>query len=177
MDVTLTILMLKCLETHVYDIIHLSQDHFLKWRMPSPDFVFTEDNFPYILGSGTPSKHQHINNGTILLGSPMPSLDFAGDFDTEYFASVLNFLDHEPDANYIEQSLVWQYNLMSPQYFGLYKNIFYHSVPVSLYGLVASACPTGVQYNFIDKCSCSRCNRKDAIMLFLPISIRSNKAF
>jgi len=73
--------------------------------------------------------------------------------------SVPNFLDHEPDANYIEQSLVWRRNLTSPQYFGSYKNIFYHSVPVGLYGLVASACPAGVQYNFINKCSCSRCKR------------------
>jgi len=41
------------------------------------------------------------------LGSSTPPPDFAGDFDTEYFMSVPNFLDHKPDANYIEQSLVW----------------------------------------------------------------------
>jgi len=75
-----------------------------------------------------------------LLGSSMLPPDFAGDFDMEYFTSVSNFLDHEPDANYIEQSLVRRHNMMSPHYFGLHKNYFYRSVPVSLYGLVASAC-------------------------------------
>jgi len=127
--------------------------------MPSSNFVFTEDNFPYLPGSRTLSNRQCNDDETISLDSPMPPPDFTGDFDTEYFMSVLNFLDHEPDANYIEQSLVWQHNLMSPEYFGLNKNILYHSVPVSLSGLVASACPTGVQYNFIDKCSCSRCKQ------------------
>jgi len=48
-----------------------------------------------------------------------------------------------------------------PAYFGLNKNVFYCSVPVSLYGLVASACPVGVQYNFIDKCSYSRCKQSE----------------
>jgi len=31
MDVTLTILMLKHLETHIYDVVHPPQDHSLKW--------------------------------------------------------------------------------------------------------------------------------------------------
>jgi len=97
---------LKHLETHIADIILLPQDHSLKQRTPSPDFVFTENNFPYLPGSGTPSKCQRMDDGTILLGSPTLPLDFAGDFDMEYFMSVPNFLDHEPDANYIEQSLV-----------------------------------------------------------------------
>ena len=154
MDVTPMVLMLKCLETHIYDIIHSPQNHSLKRQMPSPDFVFTEDDFPYLLRSRTLLKCQHQQ---WLLGSPMPPPDFTGDFDMEYFISVSNFLDHEPDANYIEQSLVWRRNLTLPQYFSLYKNIFYCSVPVGLYGLVASACPIGVQYNFIDKCLCSRC--------------------
>jgi len=138
MDVTPMVSMLKHLETHIYNIVHPPQDHFLKRRLPSPDFVFTEDNFPYLLRSGTPLKRQHIDDKTILLGSPMPPPDFVGDFDMDYFMSVSNFLDHEPNDNYIEQSLVWRCNLTSPQYFGLHKNIFYCSVPVSLYGLVAS---------------------------------------
>ena len=107
MDVMPMISTLKHLETHVADDVLLSQDHSLKWRTPSPDFVFTENDFPYLPGSGTPSKCQCMDNGTILLGSPTPPLNFTGDFDTEYFMSVSNFLDHEPDANYIEQSLVW----------------------------------------------------------------------
>ena len=157
MEVTLTISTLKCLETHVADVILPPQDHSLKQRTPSPDFVFTEDNFPYLLGSETPSKHQRINDGIISLGSPMPLLDFAKDYDPDYFASVPIFLDHEPNANYIEQSLIWHRPVLTPASFGSIKNIFYCSVSVSLYGLVASAHPTGVQYNFIDKCSCSRC--------------------
>jgi len=160
MDVTLIVLMLKRLETHVYNDIHPPQDHSLKWRSPSPNFVFTEDEFPYLSGSRTPSKRQRIDDGTISLGSPTPHPDFARDFDTDYFVSVPKFLDYESNANYIEQSLVWQHNLTSPQYFSLYKNIFYCSVPVGLYGLIASAHPTGVQYNFIDKCSYSRCKQK-----------------
>ena len=143
MDVTLTVLTLKHFESHVSDIIHPPQNHSLKWQIPSPNFIFTEDDFPYLPGSGTPSKRQYIDDRTISVGSPMLPPDIAGDFDTDYFASVLNFLDHEPDANYIEQSLVWQCNLTSPEYFGLNKNIFYRSVPVSLYGLVASTHPTG----------------------------------
>ena len=111
MDMTLTISTLKHLETHIADVVLLPQDHSLKQRTPSPDFVFTEDDFPYLPESGTPSKRQHVDNGTISLGSPMPPPDFAGDFDIEYFVSVPNFLDHEPDANYIKQSLVWQHNL------------------------------------------------------------------
>jgi len=157
MEVTLTILTLKCLETHVTDVILLPQDHSLKWRTPSPDFIFTEDDFSYLPGSETPSKRQFINDGTISLGSLMPPLHFASDYDPDYFASVPVFLDHEPDADYIEQSLIWCRPKLMPAFFGLHKNIFYHSVPVGLYGLVASACPMGVQYNFIDKCSCSRC--------------------
>jgi len=124
MDVTLTVSMLKHLETHIYNIVHLPQDHSLKQRMPSSNFIFTEDDFLYLLASRTLSKHQHIGDETILLGSPTLPPDFAGNFDTEYFMSVLIFLDHEPDANYIEQSLVWQHNLMLPQYFGLHKIIF-----------------------------------------------------
>jgi len=97
---------LKCLETHVTDIILLPQDHSLKRRMPSLDFIFTEDDFPYLLGSGTPSKCQCIDDGTMSLGSPTPWLTFARDFDLDYFASVPIFIDHEPTANYIEQSLI-----------------------------------------------------------------------
>jgi len=107
MDITPTVSTLKRLETHVTDIVHPPQDHSLKWQTPSPDFVFTKDNFPYLPGSETPSKRQRINDGTILLGSPMPPLDFARDYDPDYFASVPIFLDQEPNANYIEQSLIW----------------------------------------------------------------------
>ena len=107
MDITPTVSTLKRLETHVTDIVHPPQDHSLKWQTPSPDFVFTKDNFPYLPGSKTPSKRQRINDGTILLGSPMLPLDFARDYDPDYFASVPIFLDHEPNANYIEQSLIW----------------------------------------------------------------------
>jgi len=95
------------------------------------------------------------------LGSPTPPPHFALDYDPDYFASVTIFLDHEPDADYIEQSLIWRRPMLTPAYFGLHKNIFYRSVPVGLYGLIASACPAGVQYNFIDKCSCSRCKRSE----------------
>ena len=56
MDITPMVSMLKHLETHVYVVIHSSQDHSLKWQMPSPDFIFTEDNFSYLLGSRTLSK-------------------------------------------------------------------------------------------------------------------------
>ena len=118
MEVMPTISTLKCLETHIADVILLPQNHSLKWQTPSPDFVFTEDDFPYLLESRTPSKHQCVDDGMISLGSTLPP-DFAEDFNTEYFMSVPNFLDHEPDANYIEQSLVWQHNLTSPVYFWL----------------------------------------------------------
>jgi len=157
MDITPTVSMLKRLETHVADIVHPPQDHSLKRQMPSPDFIFTEDDFPYLPGSETPSKHQHIDDGTISLGSPTPPLDFTRDYDLDYFASVPIFLYHEPTADYIEQSLIRRCNMTSPIYFGSIKNTFARSVPVGLYGLVASAHPAGVQYNFIDKCSCSRC--------------------
>ena len=157
MEVTPTILMLKHLETHVADIILLPQDHSLKWRMHSPDFVFTEDDFPYLLGSKTPSKRQRIDNGTMSLGSPTLPPTFARDFNPDYFTSVPIFINHEPTADYIKQSLIQRCNVTSPIYFGSIKNIFICSVPVALYSLVASACPIGVQYNFIDKCSCSRC--------------------
>ena len=106
-DIALTISMLKHFKTHVYDIVHLPQNHSLKQQMPSPDFIFTEDNFFYLPQSRTPLKRQCTDNETISLGSLMSPLDFTGDFDMEYFMSVPNFLDHEPDANYIEQSLVW----------------------------------------------------------------------
>jgi len=106
MDVMPMISTLKRLETHNADVVLPPQDHSLKRQTPSPDFVFTEDNFPYLLGSRIPSKCQCMDDETISLGSPTPPPDFAGDFDTEYFVSVPNFLDHEPDANYIEQSLV-----------------------------------------------------------------------
>jgi len=160
MDITLTVSMLKHLETHVTDIVHPPQDHSLKWRTPSLDFIFTKDDFPYLTGSKTPLKRQRIDNGTISLGSPTPPLDFARDYDPDYFTSVPIFLDHEPNANYIEQSLIWHRPVLTPASFGSIKNIFYRSVPVGLYGLVASAHPTGVQYNFIDKCSCLRCKRE-----------------
>jgi len=128
--------------------------------MPSPYFVFTEDDFPYLPGSKTPSKHQYIDDGTISLGSPTLPPDFARDNNLDYFASVPIFLDHEPNANYIEQSLIWRRPMLTPASFGSIKFFFYCSVPVGLYGLVASAHPMGVQYNFIDKCSCSRCKRE-----------------
>jgi len=70
MDITPIVSTLKHLETHVTDIVHPPQDHFLKWQTPSLDFVFTENDFPYLPGSETPSKHQHIDDGTISLGSP-----------------------------------------------------------------------------------------------------------
>ena len=47
MEVTPTISMLKRLETHITNVILSPQDHSLKWRTPSLDFIFTEDNFPY----------------------------------------------------------------------------------------------------------------------------------
>jgi len=156
-EVTPTISTLKRLETHIADVILPPQDHSLKWRTPSPDFIFTEDDFPYLLGSETPSKCQRIDDGTMSLGSPTPPLHFASDYDLDYFASVPIFLDHEPTADYIKQSLIWQCNMTLPTYFGSIKNVFTCSVPVGLYGLVASAHSMGVQYNFIDKCSCSRC--------------------
>ena len=107
MDITPTVSTLKRLETHVADIVHPPQDPSLKWRTPSPDFIFTEDNFLYLPGSETPLKHQRIDDGTISLGSPMPPPDFARDYDPDYFASVPIFLNHEPTADYIEQSLIW----------------------------------------------------------------------
>jgi len=158
-EVTLTISMLKHLETHVANIILPPQDHFLKQRTPSLDFVFIKDDFPYLLGSRTPPKHQCIDDGTVSLGSPMPPPTFARDFDLDYFVSVPIFIDYEPTADYIKQSLIWRCNMTLPFYFGSIKNIFTHSVPVILYGLVASALE--VQYNFIDKCSCSRCKRSE----------------
>jgi len=106
MDITLTVSTLKRLETHVADIVHPPQDHSLKWRTPSPDFVFTEDDFPYLPGSKTPSKRQRIDDGTILLGSSTPPLDFARDYNPDYFMSVSIFLYHEPTTDYIEQSLI-----------------------------------------------------------------------
>ena len=99
--------MLKHLETHVTDVILLPQDHSLKWRTPSPDFVFTEDDFPYLPGSETSSKCQCIDDGTMSLGSPTPPLTFARDFNPDYFVSVPIFINHEPTADYIEQSLIW----------------------------------------------------------------------
>jgi len=129
--------------------------------MPSLDFIFTEDDFPYLPGSGTPSKCQCIDDGTVSLDSPMPPPTFARDFDSDYFASVPIFVNHEPTADYIEQSLIWRCNVTLPTFFGSIKNCFTCSVPVGLYGLVASACPMGVQYNFIDKCSCSRCKQSE----------------
>ena len=161
MKVTPTISVLKHLETHVADIILPPQDHSLKRQTPSPDFVFTEDDFPYLPGSKPPSKCQCIDDGTVSLGSPTLPPHFTSDYDLDYFVSVPIFLDHEPDADYIEQSLIWRQPKLTPTFFGLHKNIFYHSVPVGLYGLVASACPMGVQYNFIDKCSCLRCKRSE----------------
>jgi len=70
MKVTPTISMLKRLETHIAEVILPPQDYSLKWRTPSPDFIFTEDDFPYLPGSETLSKHQHIDDGAMLLGSP-----------------------------------------------------------------------------------------------------------
>jgi len=160
-EVTLMILMLKHLERHVTNVILPPQDHSLKWQMLSPDFVFTEDDFPYLPESETPSKHQYIDDGTISLGSPTPPLTFTRDFDPDYFMSVPIFINHEPTADYIKQSLIWQCNVTLPIYFSSIKNIFTHSVPVSLYSLVACAHPMGVQYNFIDKCSCSRCKQSE----------------
>jgi len=95
------------------------------------------------------------------LGSSTPPPTFTRDFDPDYFASVPIFIDHEPTADYIEQSFIQRCNVTSPTYIGSIKNIFTRSVPVGLYGLVASACPMGVQYNFIDKCSCSRCKQSE----------------
>jgi len=97
----------------------------------------------------------------ILLGSPMPPPHFTSDYDPDYFASVPIFLDHEPDADYIKQSLIWCRPKLMPTFFGLHKNNFYRSVPIGLYGLVASACPVGVQYNFIKNCLCLRCKQSE----------------
>jgi len=107
MEITPTISTLKRLETHVADVILLPQDHSLKQRTPSPDFAFTEDDFPYLAGRETPSKRQRIDDGTMSLGSLTPPPHFALDYDPDYFASVPIFLNHEPDADYIEQSLIW----------------------------------------------------------------------
>jgi len=96
----------------------------------------------------------------MLLGSPTPPPTFASDYDPDYFMSVPIFINHEPAADHIEQSLIQRCNLTSPLFFGSIKNIFTHSVPVGLYSLVASVHPTDVQYNFIDKCSCSRCKQE-----------------
>jgi len=86
---------------------------------------------------------------------------FARDFDLDYFASVPIFINHEPTADYIKQSFIQQCNVILPTYFGSIKNISTCSVPVGLYGLVASALPMGVQYNFIDKCPSLRCKRSE----------------
>ena len=115
---------LKRLETHVADVILPPQDHSLKRRMPSPDFVFTKDDFPYLVGRETPSKRQRIDDGTMSLGSPTPLPHFASDYDLDYFASVPIFLNHEPDADYIEQSLIWCRPMLTPTYFGLHKIFF-----------------------------------------------------
>ena len=106
MEVTLTISTLKHLETHDADIILPPQDHSLKQRMPSPEFVFTEDDFPYLPGSETLSKCQHIDDGTMLLASLMPPPIFTSDFDLDYFTSVPILVNHEPAADHIEQSLI-----------------------------------------------------------------------
>ena len=124
MEVTPMISTLKRLETHIADIILPPQDHSLKWRTPSPDFVFTEDDFSYLPGSKTPSKRQHIDDGTMLLGSPTPLPHFASDYNLDYFASVPICLDHEPDADYIEQSLIWHQPKLMPTFFGLIKIFF-----------------------------------------------------
>ena len=94
MEVTPTISTLKCLETHITNVILPPQDHSLKWRTPSLDFIFQEDNFPYLLRSGTPSKHQHVDDGTVLLGSPTLPPTFTSDYDLDYFVSVLIFVNH-----------------------------------------------------------------------------------
>jgi len=124
MDITPTVSTLKHLETHVADIVHPPQDHSLKWRMPSLNFIFTKDDFPYLLGSETLLKRQRIDDRTIFLGSPTPLPDFTRDYNPDYFASVPIFLDHEPNANYIEQSLIWHRSVLMPTSFGSIKNIF-----------------------------------------------------
>ena len=113
MEVTLMISMLKCLETHITDVILPPQDLSLKRQTPSLDFIFTEDDFPYLPGSGTPSKRQCIDDGTMLLGSPTLPLTFTRDFDPDYFMSVPIFIDHEPTADYIKQSFIWRCNVTS----------------------------------------------------------------
>jgi len=106
MEVTPMISMLKHLETQITDVILPPQDHSLKWQTPSPDFVFTEDNFPYLPGSETSSKRQCIDDGTVSLGSLMLPPIFARDFDPDYFMLVPIFVNHEPTADDIQQSLI-----------------------------------------------------------------------
>ena len=76
--------------------------------------------------------------------------------DGDYYASV-QFLDHELNANYIEQG-PFQQSYVMPSYFGSIK-IFYCFVDFSLYGLVASHHHSGMVYKFINSCSCKGCKQ------------------
>ena len=98
---------LKCLETHIVDVVEPHKDRSLKRQsLPYKNFLFTEEDFLFLLGSEDPSKHQCLDDGTISLGSPSLPLDFALSYDQDYFASV-QFLTHELNANYIEQGSFW----------------------------------------------------------------------
>ena len=66
MEMTLMVQMLKRLETHIIDIIEPLKDCSLKWQSPPcDDFFFTEEDFLFLLGTKDPSKHQHLDDGTI----------------------------------------------------------------------------------------------------------------
>ena len=65
MEMTLTVQTLKHLETHIIDVIEPPKDHSLKWQSPPcDDFFFTEEDFPFLLGSEDPSKCQQIGRAS-----------------------------------------------------------------------------------------------------------------
>ena len=158
MKMTPTVQMLKHLETHIIDVVEPPKDHFLKrWSPPCDDFFFTEEDFLFLLGSKDPLKQQCLDDGTISLGSPSPPPDFASTCDQDYFVSV-QFLNHELNANDIEQGPLQQASIAVPTFFGSYKNIFSCSVVnTSLYGLVCSNCPSGMVYKYMHSCPCEKC--------------------
>ena len=89
MEMTPTVQMLKHLETHIIDVIEPPKDSSLKRQSPPCDnFFFTEEDFPFLPESKDLSKQQHLDDGTISLGSPLPLPDFAETCDQDYFVSV-----------------------------------------------------------------------------------------
>ena len=117
---------LKCLETHVINIVEPPKNRSLRrWSPPCDDFFFTEEDFLFLLESEDPSKCQCLDDETVSLGSPLLLPDFAGTCDMDYFVSV-QFLNHEPNANYIEQGPLQQASIAVPTFLGVIK-IFFHA--------------------------------------------------